>query len=40
MLGEALKLEAMGETDIAWYQHEFEDNNLEWKMEFELATAG
>ena len=39
VLGEALKLEAMGETDIAWYQHEFEDNNLEWKMEFESATA-
>jgi hypothetical protein len=29
VLGEALKLETMGEIDIAWYQHEFENNNLE-----------
>ena len=29
VLGEALKLEAMGEIDIAWHQHEFENNNLE-----------
>lgn len=35
VLGEALKLKTMGETDIAWYQHEFENNNLEWEMEFE-----
>ena len=39
VLGEALKLETMGEIDIAWYQHKFENNNLEWKMEFESATA-
>ena len=39
VLGEALKLKTMGETNIAWYQHEFKNNNLEWKTEFESATA-
>jgi hypothetical protein len=40
VLKEALKLENKSDDDVAVYEHNFQNNRLRWKIEYELKTEG